>query len=85
MLYALPSAMLFWVQEDAAMQAYMYPMLKDDFQVVETYQVSKVQPVGYTWSHTELPHSCERGTGVHSTCFCSTWQGQLSKLTIVHW
>jgi hypothetical protein len=76
MLYALPSAMLFWVQEDAAMQAYMYPMLKDDFQVVETYQVSKVQPVGYTWSHTELPHCCERGTGC--TAHASAARGRVN-------
>jgi surfactin synthase thioesterase subunit len=27
------------LQEDPAMQAYMFPMLRDDFQLVETYTV----------------------------------------------
>lgn len=35
-----PALLCFWLQNDPAMQAYMYPMLKDDFQMVETYTVS---------------------------------------------
>lgn len=33
---------------DPAMQAFMYPMLRDDFELVETYKVGETPPCAHT-------------------------------------
>lgn len=52
------------------MQQYMYPMLRDDFQVVETYQVS-THGSRQLHKENEKPGVTQARHGVYSTCFSS--------------